>query len=143
MKAFSSKDAQGLLFPLVSKVLSFVVLLLFSINNSPLFAAPQTGGSPFEVILNDGGGVTGVIVDASCVEMSNNPASDGVFGITCVEAEAFVANITVTDFNGNVVLSQNYHEASVKFDVSNLAVGSYIMTVETTTCTVRMTLTTY
>lgn len=114
--------------PLVSKIACFFLLFALFFMNTPVQAYTYLGGNP--VMVKPLGGTIGTMEeDHGFMEVSNNPASDGIFGITAMGSNALVQSIEIKELNGNQVFFKTYNTQTVSLDVSSLVQGEYILTV--------------
>lgn len=113
--------------PLVSKIVCFFLLFVLFFTNITLQANPYYDkNTTFLQVL--GGSITTTEEDLGFMQVSNNPASNGIFGITATGEDVFVASIVIKDLNENIVFSKTYNTQTISLDVSSLVQGEYIMT---------------
>ena len=143
MNAFSNKDAEGKYMPLVSRVISFIMLFFVLLNNIQVQATPNMNGCNLGIDKICTGGTITIEDEGGCIVVSNNPASDGVFGISAIGESAVITSITIVDLNNNVRFYGTYNNASVALDISGLDNGEYVISVVTSVCTFSGRLTVY
>lgn len=121
----------------VYRIFSAVILITlfaFSFGKSNIFAH-QPATSPTHSL---GGGLVVVIEDVTyCVRFSPNPSTDDYIHCTVIETGEQIAELRITDLNGQTLLSQSCYAAACSIDVSTLDAGNYWVIVNTSSCSSR------
>ncbi len=96
---------------------------------------PTVAGQAYYVFVLNNGAITDIVIDGNNLGLDGNAIqgftyhpnpTDGVLNLNSVEN---IDNVEIYNLLGQQVLSQNVEATSTALDVSNLAVGAYVMKV--------------